>query len=164
MSNKIALFPGTFDPPTYGHVNIIERASKLCDKLYVVVANNIEKKCMFSAEERKAMLEEITKDIQNVEVVIYSGLMTRFAKERNASIMFRGVRAVGDFNYEFELAMTNKQLNPQVETLFIPTDPKFFLVRSSQIKEMAKFGADITNMVPHFIAKKIEEKINCKAN
>jgi len=158
--SKIALFAGTFDPPTLGHINIINRCSALYEKLYVVIAHNINKQCLFSANERSDMLHKLLKDNKNIEVVIYEGLIVNFAKEHDVSVMIRGVRALADFSYEFELAMTNKQLYPKVETLFMPTDPKYFLVRSSQIKELAKFGADISNMVPQLVVNKINEKLD----
>lgn len=154
------MLAGTFDPPTFGHINIIERSSKLYDELYVVVANNINKTCMFSADERKKMLEEIFKDGKNIMVFVHDGLVVDFAKQHDISVMIRGVRAVADFSYEFELAMTNKQINPKVETLFMPTDPQYFLVRSSMIKELAKFGTDISTMVPDVVVKRIKEKLN----
>ena len=154
-----ALFPGSFDPPTMGHINIIERAAALFDELYVVVADNISKKCMFTAEERKAMIEESLQDVRNMRVMIYQGLTVDFAAEHDISVIIRGVRAMADFAYEFELAMTNKMLNPRVDVLFIPTDPKYFIIRSSQIKEMARFGADFSPMVPEPVQRRMKEKM-----
>jgi pantetheine-phosphate adenylyltransferase, bacterial len=161
LKERTALFAGTFDPPTMGHVNIIERAAKLYDRLYVIVAHNISKKCLFSAEERRDMVLRIVNDykLDNVEVVIYEGLIVNFAKTHHVNVMIRGVRSLSDFSYEFELAMTNKQIQPKLETLFMPTDPKYFSVRSSQIKEMARFGADISNMVPKFIVEQVLDKL-----
>ncbi len=155
-----AMLPGTFDPPTMGHINIIERAAALFDELYVVVASNIEKKCMFTASERKAMIEESLPDIRNMKVEIFSGLTVDFAKSHDIDVIVRGVRAMADFSYEFELAMTNKMLYPEVDVLFIPTDPKYFIIRSSQIKEMAAFGADFSPMVPAPVQKRFKEKLN----
>ncbi len=154
-----AMFPGSFDPPTMGHINIIERAAALFDELYVVVADNISKKCMFTAEERKAMIEESLPDVRNMRVMIYQGLTVDFAAEHDISVIIRGVRAMADFAYEFELAMTNKMLNPRVDVLFIPTDPKYFIIRSSQIKEMARFGADFSPMVPEPVQRRMKEKM-----
>lgn len=156
----IAMFPGTFDPPTLGHVDIIERSARLYDKLYVVVAFNIQKKTLFTAEERVAMLKELLKAHNNIEVVIYSGLVVNFAKENGIEVMIRGVRALVDFGYEFELAVTNKKLYPDLEVLFMPTSPNYFLIRSSQIKELAFYGADITTMVPPLVASAIKERYN----
>ena len=155
-----AMLPGSFDPPTMGHINIIERTARLFDELYVVVAHNIRKTYTFSAEERVSMLTECLKHISNVKVVSYSGLMAFFAKENSIDVMVRGVRAQADFNYEFELAQNNMNLNPDVETLFIPTDHKYFLLHSSQIKEFASFNVDITGMVPEIVREKMMEKYN----
>ena len=159
---KRAMFPGSFDPPTMGHINIIERAAALFDELYVVVADNISKKCLFSAEERKAMIEESLPSVENMKVMIYRGLTVDFAAEHGFDVIIRGVRAMADFSYELELAMTNKMLNPKVDVLFIPTDPKYFIIRSSQIKEMAKFGADFSPMVPEPVRARMKEKVKEK--
>jgi pantetheine-phosphate adenylyltransferase len=156
----IAMFPGSFDPPTLGHLDIIERIAKLYDKLYVVVASNIQKKSLFTAEERADMLKELLKSHKNIEVVIYSGLVVDFAKARGIQVMIRGVRALVDFGYEFELAMTNKKLYPELEVLFMPTSPNFFLLRSSQIKELAFYGANIETMVPPLVATAIKDRYN----
>lgn len=155
---RTAMLPGTFDPPTNGHINIIRRAAGLYGKLYVVVADNIYKKCLFSVDERLGMLREILSDIGNIEVVSWQGLVVDFAREHSVSVMLRGVRALADFSYEFELAMTNRQIYPELETLFIPTDPNYFILRSSAIKELAMFGADITKMVPPLVARRLSQK------
>ena len=160
MNRKYAMLPGTFDPPTLGHLDIIARSAALYDKLFVVIADNITKKTLFTAEERKTMLEEILKDHRNVEVCIWQGLVIDFAKKNDVGVIVRGVRAMNDFGYEFELAMTYKQMLPDVEVLFIPTNPKYFLIRSSSIKEMAVFGADISKMVPESVLKAVNQKVN----
>lgn len=154
-----AMFPGSFDPPTSGHIDIINRASKFFDLLYVVVAENITKKSMFTVYERVEMLKNIFKDNEKIKVTSYSGLSAEFAKENNVDVMVRGVRAQDDFNFEFEMAMNNRLLNKQLDVFFIPTDQKYFLVRSSQVKEFATFGADISDMVPKEVEKKILEKV-----
>lgn len=156
----IAMFPGSFDPPTLGHLDIIERSAKLYDKLYVVVASNIQKKTLFTAEERADMLKQLLSSHENIEVVIHSGLVVDFAKKSGIQVMIRGVRALVDFGYEFELAMTNKKLDPDLEVLFMPTSPNYFLLRSSQIKELAFYGADIETMVPPLVATAIKERYN----
>lgn len=158
MKCRIAMLPGSFDPPTNGHLNLIERCAKLYDKLFVVVANNVRKQTLFSAEERLDMMKTLLCGYKNIEVVLYSGLVVDFAKEKHIDVLVRGVRALGDFSYEFELAMTNKQLYPELEIMFMPTDPNYFLLRSSQIRELAIFDADISTMVPEFVAKKLKEK------
>lgn len=154
-----AFFPGSFDPPTLGHINIIKRAAKLYKKFHVVIASNPSKQSLFSAQERYELLVELTKPFGNVEVHIWNDLIVSFAKKQNVSLMIRGVRALADFEYEFELAMTNKLLYPELEILFMPTDPKYFVLRSSAIKEIAQFGGNIETMVPKTVAKAILEKM-----
>lgn len=154
-----AMLPGTFDPPTNGHLNLIERSARLFDSLDVVVADNLSKKCLFSAEERMDMLRSMLAPYPNVQVVSWNGLVVDYAKKQDIRVMVRGVRALVDFGYEFELAMTNKQLNPDLEVLFMPTDPHYFVLRSSAIKEMAAFGADISKMVPKEVAEKLRNKV-----
>ncbi|MDD2232902.1 MAG: pantetheine-phosphate adenylyltransferase [Sphaerochaetaceae bacterium] len=158
MNGKTAMLPGTFDPPTNGHINIIERSASLYDKVYIVVADNIYKKCLFSVEERVSMLESLLSQYKNITVASYQGLVVEFAKKNGIDVIIRGVRALADFSYEFELAMTNKQLYPEIETLFIPTDPNYFILRSSAIKELALYKADISKMVPPAVAALLEEK------
>ena len=153
------LFPGSFDPPTNGHLNIIHRIADIYDKVYVVVADNSSKTYTFDADERLAMAEELAESYENVEVRLWSGLIVRFAEDVGARLMVRGVRALADFNYEFELSMVNRGLNPNVETIFIPTDPQFFVLRSSAIKELARLGGDISTMVPPNVARRLESKI-----
>ena len=160
MNRKTVMLPGTFDPPTLGHLDIIERCAALYDKMYVVIADNITKKTLFTAQECKAMLQNILSEHKNIEVEIWSGLVVDFAKKFDVGVVVRGVRAMNDFGYELELAMTYKQMLPEVEVLFIPTNPKYFLIRSSSIKEMAIFGADISKMVPESVLKAVNEKVN----
>jgi pantetheine-phosphate adenylyltransferase len=165
MSDKhVAMLPGSFDPPTNGHIDIIERSAALYDKLYVVVADNIGKSYLFSADERKAMLEDILKGYHNIEVVTYQGLVVEFARKQRVGVMIRGVRALADFGYEFELAMTNKQINPDLEVLFMPTSPEYFMLRSSGIKEMASFGADVSKLVPTVVAEQLKKRIKVIGN
>lgn len=161
MNTKVAMFPGSFDPPTLGHIDIIERCSKLYDKVFVVIAQNIQKHALFDAEERKSLLEESISKIKNVEVCIWNGLLVDFAKQNEIGVLIRGLRNESDFSYEFEVAQLNKQLLPNLEILFMPCDPKLLLVRSSSIKELASFGADIKSMVPKNVAKKISLKQKC---
>ena len=165
MRPGYAMFPGTFDPPTLGHIDIIQRCAALYKKVYVVIADNIAKKTLFTAEERKAFLEESLKlqgqsNQSNIEVHIWPGLVVDFAREHNIGVMIRGVRSQVDFGYEFELAETNKQICPSLEVLFMPTNPNYFLIRSSTIKEMAKFGADISAMVPQVVIEALKAKVN----
>ncbi|NQT57999.1 MAG: pantetheine-phosphate adenylyltransferase [Bacteroidetes bacterium] len=154
-----AMFPGTFDPPTNGHLNLIERAALIFEKLYIIIADNSAKTCTFSVEERKSMLQQLLIKHKNIEVLSWDRMIVDFAREYEVKVMLRGVRALADFSYEFELAMTNKQLNPEIEIFFMPTDPQYFVLRSSAIKELAAFGADISKMVPAIVADLLIKKI-----
>lgn len=154
------IFPGSFDPPTNGHLNIIDRISNIYDMVYVVVADNSAKSYTFNAAERLEMAEELAKPYENVEVQLWSGLIVRFAEQVGAKLMVRGVRALADFNYEFELSMVNRGLSPHVETIFVPTDPQFFVLRSSAIKELARLGGDISTMVPPSVAERLHRKMS----
>ena len=153
-----AVFPGSFDPPTYGHINIIERASHLFDKVDVVIAVNSEKKYLFSDKERYDMLCTLTKDFSNVSVHICNKLVVSYCQDVKANVLIRGIRNANDFSYEFDLSLVNKSLNPSVETLFVPTEQKYVLIRSSSIKELARYGGDISAMVPPIVEKGIKEK------
>lgn len=153
-----AIFPGSFDPPTNGHINIIQRASRIFDELDVVIAVNRSKKCLFTAEERLSMLAELVKPFKNVTVHTYSGLIVRYAAENGAKVLIRGIRNATDFAYEFDLSLMNHNLNPEIETMFIPTDQKYILLKSSAIKELAQFKGDISGMVPAVVQKALEEK------
>lgn len=154
-----AFFPGSFDPPTLGHLNIIERSSRIFEKLYVVVAINESKNSLFTTDERLKLIRHLTSKIKNVEVVAWRGLVVDFSKEYDISLMIRGVRALGDFDYEFELAMTNKSLNKDIEVIFFPTDPQYFVLRSSGIKEIVSFGGDVSAMVPKIVADELKRKM-----
>ena len=154
-----AVLPGTFDPPTMGHINVIERAAKFCDTLYVLIAVNELKQCFFSEQERFDMMKELLGKHPNVTVTTWQGLVVDFCVKHDIQVILRGVRALADFGYEFELAMTNKQLNPDIDIMFLPTDPKYFVLRSSAIKEMAAHGADISKMVPPNVATMMKKKL-----
>lgn len=148
-----AFFPGSFDPPTNGHLNMIQRASAMFDELYVVVANNPDKKPFLSADTRLSLLTELIQPYPNVHLVLWDRLVVDFAREYRVPLMVRGVRALADFSYEFESAMINRTLMPELEVLFLPTDPQYFVLRSSVIREILSFGGDITSMVPDNVAR-----------
>jgi pantetheine-phosphate adenylyltransferase len=145
-----AVFPGSFDPPTYGHLNIISRGAVLFDSLDIVIAVNPEKTRLLSPEVIKSLFEEQLSIMKlvDVRVKIYDGLIVDYCRNVGAAVLLRGVRSLADFNYEFELSILNKQLNEKVETVLIPTEPKYFVLRSSTIKELLKLGGDISAMVP----------------
>ena len=157
-----ALMPGSFDPPTNGHLNLIERASRIYDEIEVVIAANVQKSYTFSADERFEMMQELVEPFRNVHVHLWDRLIVEFAEKVDARIMIRGVRALADFAYEFELSMINKGLNPKVETIFMPTDPKYFVLRSSQIKELARLDGDISHMVPELVARALKGKLGVR--
>ncbi len=154
-----AVFAGSFDPPTYGHLNVIERAQKIFSEVHVVIAVNNNKEYLFSGGERLDMMTALVKKWNNVIVSTWQSLIVDYAVKINAEILIRGVRNVSDFSYEFDLALMNKSLNQKIETVFLLPDPKYFVLRSSSIKELAAFGGDLSGMVPPIIEKALKEKI-----
>ncbi|MBR1639688.1 MAG: pantetheine-phosphate adenylyltransferase [Treponema sp.] len=153
-----AVFAGSFDPPTNGHLDIIERSSKLFDSIDVVVSVNPEKKYLFTDEERFEMLKELVSKYKNVSVHLYKGLIVNYARQSGAKVLLRGVRSTNDFAYEFELASMNQNLNPGIETVFLQSKEKYAIVKSSSIKQLAQFGGDISRMVPDIVAKALLAK------
>jgi len=153
-----AAFPGSFDPPTSGHINVIRRAAAIFDELVVVIAENRQKKYLFSAEERASMMRELINDKKNVSVVVCGCLIVDFLKEHDIKLLVRGVRGLEDFSYEFELSMMNRTLDPEIETIFMTTDPEYFVIRSSSIKELASFNGNLHGMVPPLVAKALKNK------
>ena len=152
---SVALFPGSFDPPTYGHLNVIERASRIFDKIDVVISENPEKNCLFSAGERLLMMKTLVEPYANVTVHTWDKLIVEYAKKVGAKVLIRGIRNASDFSYEFDLSLMNRSLNPNIETLFIPTETRFVIVKSSSIKELASFGGDISGMVPPIVLEAV---------
>jgi len=152
------ILPGTFDPPTNGHLNILLRASRMFDAVEVVIAANPGKAQLFSPDERHHMVKSLAQGLPNVGVSIWDGLIVDFADRIGVHIILRGVRALADFDYEFELSLMNRTLNPKIETIFIPTDQKYSILRSSGIKEVAKFGGDVSGMVPPLVAEALKRK------
>ena len=145
---KIAVYPGSFDPCTHGHVDIITRASKMFEKVVVAVLINEKKHPSFTLEERVDMLKTATKHIENVEVVSFSGLLAEFMRSNGYSIIVKGLRAVSDFEYEFQMALTNSALFDKIETVFIPSSAEFMFLSSSVVKEVAKYNGDLDALVP----------------
>ena len=155
---KIAIYPGSFDPLTLGHLDIIERSSKIVDKLIVGVLNNNSKTPVFSATERVNMLKEVTSHIPNVEVQAFSGLLVDFAKKNDACIVVRGLRAITDFEYELQMSQTNRIISPDIDTIFFTTNLKYAYLSSSTVKEVAKFGGDISKFLPEKVISHMQEK------
>ena len=159
---KRAIYPGSFDPVTNGHVDIILRSSKIVDKLIVGVLNNSAKKSLFSVEERVSMLKELTKDLPNVEVTSFDGLLVDYMREIDASIIVRGLRAVTDFEYELQIAQTNHIENTDIETIFLTTNLQYSYLSSTIVKEFASYGGDISKFVAEQFVDRIYEKYNIK--
>ncbi len=157
-----AIYPGSFDPVTKGHLDIIERAANISDELIVGVLQNKAKLPLFSVEERVTMLVEVTKNMKNVKIVPFEGLLIDFAKQMDAKVIVRGLRAITDFEYELQMSQTNRKLNADVETLFLTTSLDYSYLSSTTVKEVASFGGDISQFVPEFVAGKITDKIKQK--
>ena len=153
-----AAFPGSFDPPTLGHINIIQRAAGLFDQLLVVVAENRQKKYLFTSTEREEMLRKLAGDCGNVSVAVCDSLIVDFLLQQGIRLLIRGVRGMEDFSYEFELSMMYKALDSKIETIFMTTDPDYLVLRSSYIKEIASFQGNISGMVPPLVAEALKEK------
>jgi pantetheine-phosphate adenylyltransferase len=161
---RIAICPGSFDPITNGHMDIISRGSKIFDKVYVVVLNNQGKNPLFSVEERINLIGLATKKFPNVSVDSYDGLLVDYARNVGASVNLRGLRAVSDFEYEMQITSMNRLLNQDLETFFIMTRNQYSFLSSSIVKEVAKYGADISELVPPVVEKALLEKFNSKRN
>ncbi len=162
MSNRIAVCPGSFDPITMGHLDIIIRAAAMFDKLIVVVMNNDKKHYTFSSGERKEMIEKCVSKLSNVQVDLYDGLLADYAAKQNACAIIKGLRAMSDFEYEFQMALTNKKLNPNVETLFLTTSAQNMYLSSSMVKQIAGMGGDVSDFLPKAIHDDVLKRISSK--
>jgi pantetheine-phosphate adenylyltransferase len=156
---RIAVYPGSFDPVTYGHIDIVQRGRKLFDKIIVAILNNPAKKALFPVEERLEMLQESMSDISGLTFDSFDGLLVDYVKRQRAQAILRGMRAVSDFEHEFQLALMNRKLNREVETVFLMTGMRWFFTSSSIIKEAASFGGDISDMVPPNVLHRVRAKI-----
>ena len=157
-----ALYPGTFDPPTNGHIDLIQRGSRLFDQLVVAVLNNRGKNPLFSVSERVEMLEEATRAMSNVLVATFDGLMVEFARLQGASAVLRGIRAISDYEYEFQMALMNRRLAPEIETVFLQPAGRYSFVSSRMLKEVFSLGGDVTGLVPPNVLKRLRSRINGK--
>lgn len=156
---KIAVYPGSFDPVTYGHLDIIERASKVMDKVIVAVLDNPNKKPFFTVKERMDLLIKVACDLDNVEIDCFSGLLIDYVKYKDINIIVKGLRAVSDFEYEFQMALMNRKLNPSVETMFMMTSSKYSYLSSSLVKEIFNYKGCIKDLVPDFVIEAMRNKI-----
>ena len=157
-----AIYPGSFDPVTLGHLDIIRRSAAIADELIVGILNNKAKTPLFSVGERVKMLEEVTKDLSNVRIVPFDGLLVDFASRMDADIVIRGLRAITDFEYELQMSQTNHKLASNVETMFLTTSIEYSYLSSTTVKEIAAFGGDVSQFVPEAVAEELKKKMNTK--
>ncbi len=164
MSEKLAVYPGTFDPITYGHLDILERAAKIFDRVVMAVALNLPKKPLFSIEERMEMIEHCVRErgLANVEVDSFDTLLIEYAKRKGATVVIRGLRAISDFEYEFQMALMNRKLYPNIETLFMMPSEQYTYISSRIVKEIASYGGNVSCLVPPYIAERLYEKLGVK--
>ncbi len=156
---KTGVYAGSFDPITFGHIDIIERAEKLFDEIILLVAENKKKQALFSLSERKEMLEELFKEKKHIKVEVLSGLLAEYMKEKKLHFIIRGLRAISDFDYEFQHSTINKELNKEIETVFLMTDRKYFYLSSGMVKEIIKLKGNTKQFMPKIIERKLKEKL-----
>jgi len=156
----VAVYPGSFDPPTFGHLDIIERSSRVFSRVIVAVAMNIRKNIMFTPAERVAMLRKLTRAYANVEIHSFRGLLVDYARDKGAHVLVRGLRAISDFEYEFQMAHMNKKLAPDVDTVFMMTGERYSYISSNIVKEIAGFGGKIDDLVPVLVRDQVHRKID----
>lgn len=159
MKKKIAIVPGSFDPITYGHIDIITRSAQLFDEVIVAILVNPDKKYLFTLEEREEMINESIKDFKNVKVDSFSGLLVNYAKKVNSTVIVRGLRAVSDFEYEMQLTFMNKALDDNIETFYMMANKQYSFISSSIVKGVSGFGADLSKFVPKHVEERLEKKV-----
>jgi pantetheine-phosphate adenylyltransferase len=159
MKNVLAIYPGSFDPVTNGHLDLIERGAKIFDRLVVSILRNFDKEPLFTVDERVEMLREVTRPWANVEVEVFSGLLVDYARLRHANVILRGIRAVSDYEYELQMAMMNRKLNPDVETVFMTPAAKYSFLSSHLVREIAQHGGPIAEFVPPIVEERLRAKI-----
>ena len=157
--SKIAVYPGTFDPVTYGHIDLIKRAQHIFTKVIVAVAHNPHKKPLFSVDERVSMLKKATAGFKSIEVYDFDGLVVNYARKHKAKVLIRGLRMVSDFEYEFQMALTNRKLSPSIETIFLMPQESYSYLSAKLLKEAASLGAKLSSFVPGFVEKALKEKL-----
>ena len=159
---KRAIYTGSFDPVTYGHLDVIGRSSRMVDELIVAVLKNSAKSPLFSVEERVKMLKEVTKDLPNVEIIPFDGLLVDFAEQIGADVVIRGLRAITDFEYELQMSQTNQRMKPDIETMFLTTSIEYSYLSSTTVREIAAFGGDVSQFVPEAVEIALREKMKEK--
>jgi len=164
MNGKTAIYPGTFDPITNGHLSIVKRAVKIFDKLIISILNNPQKTPLFSIEERIDMIKHTLREFADIEIDVFEGLLVDYAVKKDVNVILRGLRALSDFEYEFQMALMNRKFNRDVQSIFLMTDYKWFYTSSSIIKEAASVGGDISGLVPEFVNGKLKEKYGMVKN
>lgn len=160
MANRIAIYPGTFDPVTFGHLDVLERAAKMFDKIIISAAASTDKTTLFSPEERIEMLRRISAKMKNVETESFSGLLVDYARSKKADVIIRGLRAISDFEYEFQMALTNRKIAPSIETVFLMPNEKYSYISSTFVREIAKYGGDVSEFVPGVVFDMLKKKFS----
>jgi len=161
---RTAIYPGTFDPVTYGHIDLIKRARGIFDKIIVAVAARSPKDTLFSSEERMGFIREATKNISGVKVELFDGLVVDYVRSKKTSVIIRGLRMISDFEYEFQMALTNRKIAPDIETIFMMPSESYSYLSSKLIKEVASLGANLSSFVPAFVAKALKAKLSSSKN
>lgn len=160
MKRVTAIYPGSFDPPTNGHLDLVERGSKIFDELVVAILRNPEKSPLFSVGERRKMLEDLTGDFKNVRVDVFDGLTVDYAARVKASAVLRGIRALSDYEYELQMALMNRKLRPELETVFMMPAEKYSYLSSRLVREVARLGGDVSKLVPELVEQRLKEKLD----
>ena len=160
MKKVTAIYPGSFDPPTNGHLDLVERGSKIFDELVVAILRNPEKSPLFSIGERRKMLEDLTGDFKNVRVDVFDGLTVDYAARVKASAVLRGIRALSDYEYELQMALMNRKLRPELETVFMMPAEKYSYLSSRLVREVARLGGDVSKLVPELVEQRLKEKLD----
>jgi len=162
MNKKTAIYPGTFDPVTFGHIDVLERAAKIFDKVIISVAKSSSKDALFSIKERTELIKKVTVKLKNVEIDVFEGLLVKYAVKKNAGVIIRGLRAISDFEFEFQMALTNRKISPEIETIFLMPNEKYSYISSTLVKEIGAYGGNLSSFVPKIVSEKLKEKFKKK--